>query len=80
MQYLPVRHSGRLAIGRFNGEVILRRGPWRSLEDVEFGTLGWVWWFDYHRLLGPVGYVPAGEHEEAYYRRQEAPAEPATLN
>ncbi len=66
-------------IGLFKTEVIRRRGPWRNLEDVEFATLEWVWWFNYHRLLEPIGYVPPVEHEEAYYRRQEAPAELAAL-
>lgn len=46
--------------------VIRRRGPWRSLEDVEFATLEWVWWFNYHRLLGPIGHLPPAEYEEAY--------------
>lgn len=67
-------------IGLFKTEVIRRRGPWRSLEDVEFATLEWVWWFNYHRLLEPIGYVPPVEYEEAYYRRQEGQAEVATLN
>ncbi len=67
-------------IGLFKTEVIRRRGPWRSLEDVEFATLEWVWWFNYHRLLEPIGYIPPVEHEEAYYRRQEGQVEVATLN
>ncbi len=67
-------------IGLFKTEVIRRRGPWRSLEDVEFATLEWVWWFNYHRLLEPIGYVPPVEYEEAYYRRQEGQAEVAALN
>jgi transposase InsO family protein len=58
-------------IGLFKAEVIRRRGPWRGLEDVEFATLEWVWWFNHHRLLEPIGYIPPVEHEEAYYRRQE---------
>jgi transposase InsO family protein len=60
-------------IGLFKTEVIRRRGPWRGLEDVEFATLEWVWWFNHHRLLvlEPIGYIPPVEHEEAYYRRQE---------
>ncbi len=66
-------------IGLFKTEVIRRRGPWRSVEDVELATLEWVWWFNDHRLLEPIGYVPPVEHEEAYYRRQEAPAELAAL-
>jgi putative transposase len=62
-------------IGLFKTEVIRRRGPWRSLEDVELATLEWVWWFNYHRLLEPIGYVPPVEHEEAYYVRNEDQAE-----
>ena len=66
-------------IGLFKTEVIRRRGPWRSLEDVEFATLEWVAWFNHRRLLEPIGYVPPVEHEEAYYRRQSAPAELVAL-
>jgi transposase InsO family protein len=41
-------------IGLFKTEVIHRRGPWRSLEAVEFATLEWVDWFNNRRLLrGP---------------------------
>ena len=66
-------------IGLFKTEVIRKRGPWRSVEDVELATLEWVWWFNYHRLLEPIGYVPPVEHEEAYYRRQENQADVAAL-
>ena len=62
-------------IGLFKTEVIRRRGPWRSIEDVEFATLEWVWWFNYHRLLEPIGYVPPAEYEAEFYRRQQAHAE-----
>jgi putative transposase len=58
-------------IGLFKTEVIRRRGPWRGLEDVELATLEWVWWFNHHRLLEPLGYVPPAEYEEAFYHRQE---------
>ena len=66
-------------IGLFKTEVIRRRGPWRSLEDVEFATLEWVAWFNNSRLLEPIGHVPPAEYEEAYYRRQEAQAELVAL-
>jgi putative transposase len=66
-------------IGLFKTEVIRRRGPWRGLEDVEFATLEWVWWFNYHRLLEPIGYIPPVEHEEAFYRRQADQADMAAL-
>lgn len=66
-------------IGLFKTEVIRHGGPWRGLEDVEFATLEWVWWFNHHRLLEPIGYVPPVEHEEAFYRRQENQALVAAL-
>lgn len=59
-------------IGLFKTEVIRRRGPWRSVEDVEFATLEWVDWFNTRRLLAPIGYVPPIEHEAAYYQQVEA--------
>ena len=62
-------------IGLFKTEVIRRRGPWRSLEDVEFATLEWVWWFNYHRLLEPIGYVPPAEYEEEFYRYRQTHAD-----
>ena len=51
-------------IGLYKTEVIRRRGPWRGLDDVELATLEWVWWFNHHRLLSPIGHVPPVEYEE----------------
>jgi putative transposase len=67
-------------MGLFKTEIIRKRGPWRSLEDVEFATLEWVWWFNHRRLLEPLGYLPPAEYEEAYYRHQEPQAAVAGLN
>lgn len=53
----------------FKPEVILRQGPWRSLDAVEFATLPWVDRFDTRRLLEPTGYVPPAEREAHYYAR-----------
>ena len=66
-------------IGLFKTEEIYRRGPWKSLEDVEFATLEWVAWYNSRRLLEPLGYVPPAEFEQAYHDRQAAPAEMAVL-
>src|SRR5687767_3636925 len=64
-------------IGLFKTEVIARQGPWRGFEDVEFATLNWVWWFNHHRLLEPIGWLPPAEYEEAYWRaRDERPMLP----
>ena len=67
-------------IGLFKTEAIRQRGPWRSLEDVEFAVLEWVWWFNHRRLLEPLGYLPPAEYEEAFYSRREAQALDAILN
>ena len=56
-------------IGLFKTEVIRRRGPWRSLEAVEFATLEWVDWFNHRRLLEPIGYIPPAEYEARYYQQ-----------
>jgi putative transposase len=56
--------------GLYKTEVIRKRGPWKTLEDVEFATLEWVDWFNNRRLLEPIGYIPPAEFEEMYYREQ----------
>ena len=61
-------------IGLFKTEVIRRRGPWRSLEAVEFATLEWVHWFNHRRLLEPIGYIPPAEAEARYYEQLEVAA------
>ncbi|PYN94773.1 MAG: IS3 family transposase [Candidatus Rokuibacteriota bacterium] len=66
-------------IGLYKTEEIRRRGPWRSVEDVEFATLEWVAWYNTRRLLEPLGYVSPDEFERAYYNRQTASAELAVL-
>ena len=53
--------------GLYKAEVIHRRGPWRSLEAVEFATLEWVDWFNHRRLLEPIGNIPPAEAEAIYY-------------
>ena len=54
-------------IGLYKTEVIHRRGPWRHPEAVEYATLEWVDWFNYRRLLEPIGNIPPAELEASYY-------------
>ena len=60
-------------IGLFKTEVIHRRGPWRSLDAVEYATLEWVDWFNNRRLLEPIGNIPPAEAEANYYATLEEP-------
>jgi hypothetical protein len=55
--------------GLYKAELIHRRGPWKTKEAVELATLEWVAWFNHHRLLGPIGYIPPAEAEANYYRQ-----------
>ena len=57
--------------GLCKAEVIRRRGPWRTLEAVEFATLEWVAWFKHRRLLEPIGNIPPTEAEARCYARAE---------
>ena len=54
-------------IGLFKTEVINQIGPWKSLREVEWETLKWVDWYNNRRLLGPIGYIPPAQAEEAFY-------------
>ncbi len=57
--------------GLYKTEVIRRRGPWRTLEAVEFATLEWVDWFNHRRLFEPIGNIPPAEAEARYYAQTE---------
>ncbi|HMZ02538.1 MAG TPA: IS3 family transposase [Piscinibacter sp.] len=71
--------------GLYKAEIIHRRGPWKTREAVELATLEWVSWFNHHRLLEPIGYIPPAEAEAHYWRQQTQatttakPAEQAAL-
>jgi transposase InsO family protein len=60
--------------GLYKAEMIWRKGPWRSMEAVEYATLEWVDWFNNRRLLEPIGNIPPAEAEANYYAAQEEPA------
>ncbi len=63
--------------GLYKTELIRRRGPWRTVEQVELATLEYVWWWNNSRLHGELGYRAPAEIEAAYYADQESP-QPAT--
>jgi len=67
-------------IGLFKTEIIRRRGPWRSIDDVEFATLEWVDWFNTRRILEPIGNIPPVEFEAMYHQAQQTTAMVAGVN
>jgi putative transposase len=56
--------------GLYKTELIHRRAPWKTRESVELATLQWVHWFNHHRLLEPIGYIPPAEAEANYWKQQ----------
>ncbi len=49
------------------------QGPWKTIEDVELATLGWVHWHNTSRLHGYLGDVPPAEFENAFYAANSEP-------
>lgn len=60
--------------GLYKAELIDRRGPWRSVEDVEAATARWVHWWNTRRLHSACGDVPPAEYEAAYWATQQVAA------
>ena len=56
--------------GLYKAELIHRRAPWKTKESVELATLEWVAWYNNHRLMEPLGYIPPAEAEANYWRQQ----------
>ena len=60
--------------GYYKAELIrgpARHHPWRTVEDVELATLGWVHWHNNQRLHGYLNDVPPTEYEAAFYATQQ---------
>jgi transposase InsO family protein len=47
-----------------------RSRPWKTVEDLELATLGWVHWHNTQRLHGYLSDVPPVEFENAFYAVQ----------
>ncbi len=57
--------------GLYKTELIKPRGPWRTVEQVEYATAEWVDWFNQRRLYEYCGDIPPAELEAAYYREHQ---------
>jgi putative transposase len=54
--------------GLYKAELINRRGPWRTLEQVELATARWVDFWNTRRLHSACGDIPPAEFEAAYHQ------------
>ena len=56
----------------FKTELLRARGPWRTVEQVEYATLEWVWWWNNQRLHSELDYRTPTEAEHEYYAEAES--------
>ena len=54
-------------IGLYKAELIHRQGPWRTADQLELATAGWVDFWNNNRLHAACGDVPPAEFEAAYH-------------
>jgi len=65
-------------IGQIKAELIHRRGPWRTVEALEFAIFEYLDWWNHRRLHGEIGLIPPAQKETTYYRHQQALTETET--
>jgi putative transposase len=61
--------------GYYKAELIrgpTRQRPWKTVEDVELATLGWVHWHNTQRLHSYLDDRPPAEYEQTFYPAQGA--------
>jgi transposase InsO family protein len=59
--------------GLYKTELIWRRRPWRTVEQVELATLEWVWWWNNQRLHTTLAMATPAEVEQTYYHQHQDP-------
>jgi putative transposase len=53
-------------VGLFKTELVRKKKPWRTLEQVELATAQWVDWYNNRRLHSSIGNLPPAQYEAAY--------------
>jgi putative transposase len=59
--------------GYYKAELVrgpTRPGPWKTVDDLELATLGWVHWHNNQRLHGYLDDQPPTEFENTFHAAQ----------
>jgi putative transposase len=56
-------------IGQIKAELIHRRGPWHTLDQLEYALFEYLDWWNHRRLHGEIGMIPPAEAEATYHRQ-----------
>ncbi len=66
--------SPESTIGQIKAELVHRRGPWRTVEALEFALFEYLDWWNHRRLHAAIGMIPPVEKETAYRLSHRQPA------
>lgn len=62
----------------YKSELIRRRRPWKTVEEVELATMEWVHWYNHERLHESLGYRTPAEVEAHHTTVDQHPLAPLT--
>ena len=65
-------------IGQIKAELVHRRGPWHTADELEYALFEYLDWWNHRRLHGEIGLIPPVEKEATYYRQQQILPETAS--
>jgi putative transposase len=65
-------------IGQLKAELIHRRGPWRTVDQLEYALFEYIDWWNHRRLHGEIGLRTPAEAEAGYYAQPRPLAEAST--
>jgi transposase InsO family protein len=65
-------------IGQIKAELIHQRGPWRTVEQLEYALFEYIDWWNHRRLHGEIGMRTPAEAEAAHYAQTASLAEAST--
>jgi putative transposase len=57
--------------GLYKTELIKPRKPWRTIDEVEYGSARWVDWFNQHRIHEYCGDISPVDLETAHYAQHQ---------
>jgi putative transposase len=59
-------------LGQIKTELVHRRGPWRTVEQLEFALFEYLDWWNHRRLHTKIGMIPPAEKEATHYAQPPA--------
>uniref|UniRef100_UPI000525A3D8 integrase core domain-containing protein n=1 Tax=Actinokineospora enzanensis TaxID=155975 RepID=UPI000525A3D8 len=66
-------------IGLYKTELVRKKGPWKTVDELEIATLEWVDWYNHRRLHSAIGNIPPAEYETLYYTQNKSATVTKTL-